>query len=85
LASGAKMVVWCGGGSGQCRGWRPEEGSQRVVMTRWGSFDPAMRVEEVRNQPTSHNDSLVVVVGDVEGGGIGNTPTSLEDSLVVVP
>ena len=38
----------------------------------------------MRNPPTSHNDSLVGVEGDVVGREARNPPMSCDDSLVVV-
>ena len=45
------------------------ESHQRVVMTRWWLFGARSSVEGTRKPPTSRDDSLVVVLGKVKGGG----------------
>ena len=45
------------------------ESHQRVVMTRWWLFWARSSAEATRKPPTSRDDSLVVVLGEVEGRG----------------
>ena len=58
-----------GGLFGRGQGRRDVESHQRVVMTRWWLFWARSRAEGCGRRPTSHGDSLVVVLGDIECGG----------------
>ena len=52
-----------GGGGGPCGEWKARKGHQRVTGTCWWQRWAVWWVESQKNQPTSHRDSLVVVVG----------------------
>ena len=51
-----------GGGGGLRGGWKARKANQRVTGTRWWQRWAVWWVESQKNQPTSHRDSLVVVV-----------------------
>ena len=56
-----------GGRGGLCGGWKARK-DHRVTRTRWWQRWAMWWVESQKNQPMSHRDSLVVVVGRVVGG-----------------
>ena len=59
-----------GGLFGWGQGWRDVESHQRVMMTCWWLFWARSSVAGARKPPTSCDDLLVVVLGEVEGGGM---------------